>query len=303
MFKKILTATDMVGFCDAPVATAAIIARQTGAELDILHLLESDSPIEREFVRHFKTKEEIVCNGEYIETVKEEIEKGCDYVLGPDLNYKIHVKPGFPWLEILRLGRKQRSDLVVLGPHTGRAQEMGVVRVCGRIGSTAQGVIERERCPVMLVNHLAEDRLRFKKIVVGTDFSRSCESALSFAIKVAVKNGSKLTVFHVMPEPAAPQYVRARYDENVAELRNRLDEFCRVIPKEIEYETRMWEGASPPLEILKCANLKDADLIVMGSHTKDREGKWYVGSAVEGVSYRSNCPVFVITDPKVLLKL
>ena len=156
----------------------------------------------------------------------------------------------------------------------------------------------------MLVNHLVvEDRLKFKKILVGTDFSGSCESALSFAIKVAEKNGSKLTVFHVMHEPAAPQYVLARYDENVSELRNRLDEFCGVIPKEIEYETQIWEGASPPLEILKCANLKGADLIVMGSHTKEREGKWYVGSAVEGVSYRSNCPVFVITDPKVLLKM
>jgi nucleotide-binding universal stress UspA family protein len=57
------------------------------------------------------------------------------------------------------------------------------------------------------------------------------------------------------------------------------------------------------LEIIKCAGKKDADLIVMGSHTEENAGKWYVGSAVERVSYRSNCPVVVITDPNVLLAM
>jgi nucleotide-binding universal stress UspA family protein len=48
---------------------------------------------------------------------------------------------------------------------------------------------------------------------------------------------------------------------------------------------------------------KDADLIVMGSHTKEKGGKWYFSSAVERVSYRSICPVVVVTDPKVLLTM
>jgi hypothetical protein len=44
----------------------------------------------------------------------------------------------------------------------------------------------------------------------------------------------------------------------------------------------------------------------MGSHTKIKgklqESRWYVGSAVEGVSAKSVCPVAVITDPNVLEK-
>jgi nucleotide-binding universal stress UspA family protein len=74
-----------------------------------------------------------------------------------------------------------------------------------------------------------------------------------------------------------------------------------LIPEDIEHDRYVWGGALPHVEILKCALKKNADLIVMGSHTKEKSGKWYVGSAVERVSYRSTCPVVVITDPKVLL--
>ncbi|MCP3895391.1 MAG: universal stress protein [Bacteroides sp.] len=48
---------------------------------------------------------------------------------------------------------------------------------------------------------------------------------------------------------------------------------------------------------------KDIDLIVIGSHTKEKSGKWYAGSAVERVSLRSICPVIVVTDPKALLSM
>jgi hypothetical protein len=56
----------------------------------------------------------------------------------------------------------------------------------------------------------------------------------------------------------------------------------------------------PHLEILKSAEKKDAHLIIMGSHTKEKAGKWYAGSVVERVGFRSKCPVIVVTDPEVL---
>ena len=99
------------------------------------------------------------------------------------------------------------------------------------------------------------------------------------------------------------QYSKADYDKDINRLKNKLEEFCKLIPPEIEHDFNIWGGALPHLEILKCAGKKDADLIVMGSHTKEKDGKWYVGSAVERVSYRSVCPVVVITDPQVLLTM
>jgi nucleotide-binding universal stress UspA family protein len=267
-------------------------------------VLESETIKDRHFVKHFRTGEEIITSTEYEETVKREIHKSCAGILESDVHYTIHVSPGFPWEEILRLARKEKTELIVLGPHTGRATELGVVRVSGKIGSTVQQVIMHERCPVMIANRsIAEEKLKFKKIVVGTDFSESCKNALLFAIKLAQKHDSKVFIIHMAPVPPYPQYSQADYDKDINRLKQKLAEFCRVIPAEIEYDINVWGGALPHLEILKCAGKKDADLIVMGSHTKEKGGKWYVGSAVERVSYRSICPVVVVTDPKVLVAM
>jgi nucleotide-binding universal stress UspA family protein len=304
MFKRLLAATELVDISDAPVIMALKIAQQNDAQLSILHVLESETTKERRFVKHFRTGEEIFTSTEYEETVKEEIRKSYAAILESDVHYTIKVTTGFPWKEILRLAKKDKTDLILLGPHTGRAQALGVVRVKGKIGSTVQGVIMHERCPVMISNRsMPAGTLRFKKIVVGTDFSESCKNALLFAIKLAQENDSKIFIFHMAPVPPSPQYSQADYDKDINRLKTKLEEFSKIIPPEIEHEINIWGGALPHLEIIKCAVKKDADLIVMGSHTKVKEGKWYVGSAVERVSYRSNCPVVVITDPKVLLKI
>jgi nucleotide-binding universal stress UspA family protein len=304
MFKRLLVATELVDFCDTPVLTALKIAEQNDAQLSILHVLESETSKDRRFVKQFRTGEEIITSTEYEETVKKEIHKSCAGILESDVHYTINVSLGFPWEEILRLARKERSDLIVLGPHTGRANELGVVRVSGKIGSTVQKVIMHERCPVMIANRsIPVEKLRFKKILVGTDFSESCKDALLFAIKLAQKHDSKVFIFHMAPVPPYPQYSQADYDQDINRLKQKLVEFCQVIPAGIEYDFNVWGGTLPHLEILKCAGKQKADLIVMGSHTKDKGRKWYVGSAVERVSYRSICPVVVVTDPKVLLTM
>jgi nucleotide-binding universal stress UspA family protein len=210
------------------------------------------------------------------------------------MDYGIDVMPGFPWMMILKTARKQRADLVVMGPHSSRAKEMGVMRVTSHAGSTVQKVIQHERCPVMLVNDNAtEDALAFKKILVSTDFSKSCESALAFAVELAREKGSKLVVFHMNSGWAASR----GEDATVA-----MERFCAGIPAEVAHEVQICKGESPQKEILKFMNQVAADLIVMGSHTKEKNGKWYIGSAVEEVSLRAPCSVCIITDPKVLLR-
>ena len=152
MFTNVLAASDRITVCDAPVLTAARIAEQNNAKLHIIHVLESASSDNRHLIKHFKTGEEIVTGAAYEEAVTEEINKVYAEVLKPYGNYEIRVTPGFPWEEILRWARQISTDLIVLGPHSTRAEEKGVVRAVGKIGSTVEGVIMRENCPVMIVN-------------------------------------------------------------------------------------------------------------------------------------------------------
>ena len=304
MFKKVLTATDLLEACDAPVITALEIAKQSNAKLLILHVLESPDPGQyRLFVKDFKTGEEIVASTEYKETVREQIDNQCAGALKPYGNYEIKTTIGLPWEEILRWARKEKVDLIVLGPHAGRAKEKGVVRLSGMLGSTAEGVIMHARCPVMIVNRLIpKERLSFKKIIVCVDFSKSCKYAFQFAVKLAQKYNGKLFIFHMLSVSPTGKYPQIELETEMESLKQKLEKECKKISKGIEQKCDIWEGNTPYLEILKYAREKDADLIVMGSHTKEKEKRWYVGSAVEQVSSRAACPVVVVTDPKALLK-
>ena len=305
MFNKVLVATDLSKACDSAVFTAIELAKQNNGRLFILHVLESDSTIYREFVKHYRTGEEIVSYKDYEETLKKEIDKKYGSALDLYGNYEIRVTTGFPWEEILRWAREERADLILLGSHVGSAEKPDVVRVIGSIGSTIDGVIKHERSPVMIVNRtMSKERFMFKKVMVSTDFSESCEHAFRFAIKIARMHGSKLFLFHMVPVPPIIEPSRAEYEDILKTSKEKkLKALCEEIPRGIDHEYGFWGGARPHLEILAYAEKNGVDLIVMGSHTRQKSGKWYVGSAVEKVSSRSICPVIVITDPKALLSI
>ncbi len=305
MFNKVLTATDLLESCDSVVLVAAEIAERHKGMLYVLHVLESGhSGQYRSFVKDFKTGEELLSNEKYEAMVKKHIEGICVGVLKDPGSYETRVRPGYPWTEILRWARKKGAELIVIGPHSGRAEAKGVTRVSGMVGSTVEGVITHERCPVMIVNRfIPRERLNFKKIMVCIDFSESCKSALEFAIKVGRKYGARLFLFHTFAVPTSPRYSQDELESEIDALKQKMEDFCKEIPGGIDSEYAVWEGAQPHVEILKFARDKDIDLIAMGSHTKQKGEKWYVGSAVEQVSSRSVCPVTVVTDPKVLRKL
>ena len=298
MFEKILSATDLVESVDASATAAQAIAKYNNGKLHLLHVLESSSLQNRHLVKHFKTGEEFESNPNYEQEILETLRRA--YMNHPEAqrDVEIRVATGYPFEEILAWSHKIDADLIVMGSHSSRAQEKGVVRVKGKVGSTAEGVIINAGCPVMIVNqHLPLERLQFKKLVLAMDFSPSCMHAFRFALELARTCGSKIFAYNMQPVPPSSQYTQAMYDKDLKTAQKRLDALCCEIPPEIEAECKVWGGVFPHLEILKYAARQNADIIVMGSHTKDTNGKWYVGSAVERVSYRAECPVIVITSP------
>ena len=301
MFSKILVATDILASVDALVLTAARLARQNDARLYLLHVMESSSTENRRLIRHFETGAEMLADTGYADLIRQKLLETYGQLLA-DIDHEIRIAIGFPWEEILSWAKAVASDVILLGPHSNRAEEKGVVRIAGRVGSTAQNVITHDTCPVMIVNPSANgDRLDFRRILVATDFSRSCEMAVRFAARMAARGASHLTVFHMLPVPPVPKYTRENYLADEAQTRERLTSTYQSVLAEIDHRYLIRAGALPHLEILECAAREDIDLIVMGSHTKESRGKWYPGSVVERVGYRSACPLVVVTDPDVLL--
>lgn len=297
MFKNILMATDMLKTCYPAMLTAIEIVKKSNGNLTILHVRESRPNAHANIQNRFGTDKGSIFSDGHEKKFKQKIFKAISGALEPRVNYEIKVASGIPWNEIIKRARAQKVDLIILGPHAERLEEKETAAHSGPIGSTIEGVVMHERCPVMIVNRIvAKESMKFKKVMVSIDFSKSCTSALRFAIEFSRKHTSKLFLFHMLPVPPFPEYSQANYEAELLAANKKLQALCKEIPAGIEYEHKSWGGALPYLEIGKYADRKDIDLIVMGSHTKEKQGKWYVGSAVERVSIRSACPVIVVTD-------
>jgi nucleotide-binding universal stress UspA family protein len=295
MLKNILAATEQPAACDEKILAAGLISKRYNSKLFLLHVLESESTIYRNYVKHFKTGEEIVCDREYMNCVKNEISGNCKKFLTALSDPDIVVVPGFPWEEILKNAKNNHADLIILGPHGEKAAIKG-------IGNTAKKVIKRARCPIMIVGRpLPEKMMEFKKIMISIDFSPSCVYAYQYGLKLAKEFGSSVMAFHMVPVRTDQKSSEGERNKLLAETRNKLEEFYGKISEKKPDTMEIREGITPHMEILQCATDNDVDLILMGSHTKGDVPSWYIGSAVEKVSKKSTCPVLVVTDPKALV--
>jgi nucleotide-binding universal stress UspA family protein len=297
MFQRILVATDRVAATEPAVLSGIKMAAHYKAELLILHVLEVAADESGRRVPHFRSGKKVVVDAAYERELQQALQSLYQPHLAVTGHAEVRVSVGFPWLEILKTARRTTAELIILGPH----RKAGAQRVKGKIGSTAEGVIRREPCPLWIVNRsMAARMVRLAKLVVAVDFSESCRYALKFALRIARRTGARLVLFHMHGIPPSPRYDQAAYARDSARARRRLEDFCSEVPDTVERELLVRGGVHPHLEITAVAERSHADLIVMGSHSKSGEKKWYVGSAVERLSQRAPCPVAVVTDPKVL---
>jgi nucleotide-binding universal stress UspA family protein len=152
-----------------------------------------------------------------------------------------------------------------------------------------------------------------KKILYATDLSKNSSYAFYYAVKLAQKFDSKLTILHAI-EPV-PAYVEAYavsvleriekrdQQKSVEHVQNLLKEFC----KKMETETGspclllvskiLVRVGHPPDEILNVANEEGCDVILLGSHGKGFLKQAFLGSVSSAVLHRSSKPVFVIPIP------
>lgn len=66
MFTKLLAATETPTDCDECVTMALRMAQRHDAQVFVLRVLESDTAIYRNYVRHFRTGEKIVADDAYM---------------------------------------------------------------------------------------------------------------------------------------------------------------------------------------------------------------------------------------------
>ena len=301
MFKKLLFATTASPTCDNAAKVAFDLELKWDAKLIVLHVLGVPTRGFSPFVTDARTGETEESDSDYVDWVKEEMRNTYGELLKDSENSTLEAVVGAPHREILRLARKEKVDMIIMGAHT-RQEDVGAARHRAIAGSTMQKVAKAARCPVVIISRPCTTCWKlFSNIVIGTDFSKPSEYAFLWSYKLAREVDARLHIFHacdISSGSFGQIQGQNELEQKINEARARIEK--KYIPKMKgydNYDVEVWEGI-PYVEILKFAREKQADLIVMAHHTRDIDPEQaLLGSTVEQVVLRSACPVASVNHP------
>jgi nucleotide-binding universal stress UspA family protein len=145
--------------------------------------------------------------------------------------------------------------------------------------------------------------LDLSQILAPTDFSEHSSHAIRYAAGLARQLGAKLVLLHVVSNEALESISKAHvpphpvdkvYEELIHEVREQYDACVTPeVRRPLEIEILVLPGV-PFLEIIRAAQVKGADLIVMATHGRTGLSHALMGSVTEKVVRKASCPVLSI---------
>jgi len=203
------------------------------------------------------------------------------------VRYEEIVRPGDVWNTIAELIADKHIDLIVMGTHG----DGGIRKLF--LGSTAEKVTRHATCPVLTVGpHVELASLhRFSRILYATDFSCGSLKALTYALSLAEEDRADLTLLHVIESQSVSE---AELLEWKRQDRERL---LRMIPtdSDLAYQPEIEvEIGIPEVEIVRLADTRKAELIVMGSHSGGAASTHLPWTTLHQVLRNAHCPVLTV---------
>jgi nucleotide-binding universal stress UspA family protein len=288
---KILCPTDFSPSSQAAVRLAVRMARDTEAELVLLHAwhipplaysLEAPLPA---FLVDAVVKD---AERELDAAVKAAVDAGAKRTVGKLVS-------GPPWAQVIDELEKQPYDVCILGTR-GRT---GLSRVL--LGSVAEKVVRHAPCSVLAVRPDG-DIEPFHHALVPTDFSDSARHALDLAVTLVGPTGS-ITLLHVIEVPVAyagevefPDFARDVDKRSTEALEKELARIRSTTTIPINARTRTGYAGAQTLAALESD--RTVDLVVMGSHGRTGIRRALIGSVAEKVVRHARCSVFVARSRK-----
>ena len=144
-----------------------------------------------------------------------------------------------------------------------------------------------------------------KKILIPIDFSELSKGVLWAGVEVGKIRDAEVLVLHVGKETEDhPSYggelsaiisLNRLRGETRKVLENRLQDMLKEVSAGPKAKSLILWG-NPAKEILHIAETGDYDLIIMGTHGRNKLSRFLLGSVTEQVIRRAPCPVLIIRD-------
>lgn len=269
--KKILVPVDKSDSSLMSQETAALVAKKTHASVTVLHVVPRVSYGKPETAA-------LILSG-----LDQEGQRIVGEARGLFMKEKVEVKA-----EVLHeddvaetiLEFSDDFDLIVIG---GRGEnEKGL----NALGSVTKKVIMHASCPTMIVKKVST----LSNMLVCVDGSDHAMKALNYALSLAEKMGSRITLLNVQEtrlHKASPDVAM--------ELGGRvLIESLNAVEKRKLTADRRLEFGVPSDVIVDVAEKGNHDLIVLGSRGLGAVKRFLLGSVSDDVSYKANCSVLMV---------
>ncbi|HMB94382.1 MAG TPA: universal stress protein [Rhodothermales bacterium] len=288
--KKILFPTDFSICAERAFGHAAYLADQYGAEVHLLHVIETYGTDASPLIEDTVISEEDIAEQLHVATGvarQTPTDEGVHII-------QVQRHGASPSAVILDYAQEQDMDLIVMGTQGRR----GVDRLLA--GSVAEEVVRLSPCPVFTVRTGKDPvpRRAVRTILVPIDLSEHSRAALRYARDLAASYEAHLEVVHVIEEEVMPVVygLDAVAPPTEQVHRQAAEALHNLIAEEVGAEqvaTTITVG-HPAAEVLAYAKAHEVDLIVIATHGRTGLKHFLMGSVAEKVVRMAPCPVFTV---------
>jgi len=243
---------------------AAQLAAQTGAALDVLHVVEDDLPAA--VIDRRRAEAKAVMNDEL--SALPDIAKA---------KVETVVVAGKDYTDILDRAEKSGSDLILLGVHREDALRSVVV------GTTAERLIGFGTRPVLIVKRLPDGP--YRRVVVALDVSASARQAAAFAFGLLPESEIRLVHAAAMAGDGA----QSAAVEKLEKMRSELSARSGAAPPQL-----VVRHGSPIAVIRDAVRDAEADLLVVGAQRRAGLTRTLIGEIPEDLLARPPCDLLVV---------
>lgn len=280
--RRILVPTDFSSHAEDALTYAVSLGERHEAEITLLHVDEFSvapfgvlGPRGQALEAYEREKERFIRSQFHL------LRKKVD---GAPIRLKTHLARGRAYKVIVEESEQRKCDVLVIATR-------GLTPLSSHLmGSTAERVVRLSRQPVLSIRHAPADPRKIKSILCPTDLSPAGNVALTYALSIARQNKAALYV----------QYVSGLdRPESETEISKRLPVLREYHPlaDEVSVQYVFDRDVDPGNSILRFADDREVDLIVMSAHGRNGLRRVYIGNITAEVVQQAGRPVLTVTHP------
>ena len=271
----ILCGTDFSVNASEALSAAAKLSVRMQQPLHLVHAIEH---------RASATSEE---GAKLYDWAERHLKRSARELMDVGAQVSVHLKPGAPDDVILELAKELAPELIVVGA-LGQA-----TRVKDSLGSHANRLAQRSHVPVLVVRDPEPFRAwvnseRPLQIMLGADFSRTTDAAMSFIEKLRAFGPCEVTALHLYWPPEQFQRlglegVRSYLEPDPEVTRALARDLTKRLTRPGAPSTELRVLAEPHLgrvgdRLVELAREHKSDLVVVGTHERDAIERLWLGS-------------------------